>query len=387
MLSKSNRLHAAWVINNFSDSALIFVLVLMVYEVTSSASAAAVVFALQAVPAFLSPIAGMLADRLHRIRLVITANMIAAAAVATLLINGASHSTPIICSVALIYGLLARVVSAANSGIIRDMYPDEKLGWATGRFAAIDQAMMIVAPMVGVGVMKATSPRAVIVIVSVGLVLSVLCYAGVSVESSHTSSGTHSIGEELFAGFSHIKSTPSIASVVTYSTIALGSAGLATSATLPAIESGLGQSVSLIAVLTASQGIAAFATGMAAGRLLTKLGEGLMCSIGIGLFALGMSAFLWPWLPTLIAGEAVAGIGVTMTMVSATVVRQRLTPGDMQGRSAAAMGFLVSGAICLSTFLGAALLTVTSYRHLFLVVVIVCSFISIVAFLRRNQIS
>ena len=78
------RLTAAWACSNFGDSALFLTLAIWVKDLTDSDAAAGLVFLFLGLPVFLAPLAGQLADRVSRRRLVVVTNLVAAAGVLAL---------------------------------------------------------------------------------------------------------------------------------------------------------------------------------------------------------------------------------------------------------------------------------------------------------------
>lgn len=367
------RLIVAWILNNFSDSALIFVLVLWVHEATGSNTAAAFVFAFQGIPALLAPIGGVMADHLPRAKLMAAANVIAALGVGVLLIGGAVSQLPVVYAVAFIYGCLGRLVAAANSGLVRDLLPDDDLPAAAGQFAAIDQGMLIVAPLAGVGLYSLVGGRAVVGVVMVGLVLSAALYVSIVTADSHSTSRIESIREEILAGFRFIQSTPPLGQVTLLISLSLGAAGMASAATVEAVDVGLERSTGFIGILSSVQGIGSIVGGLAASRVVGRLGERRLTGVGLGLLAVGLAPFVIPTLPSVLVGEFFAGVGVTWSVVGATVLRQRRTPGPLQGRVAAATGFLISGAVALATVIGAGLIGLVGFRIVFGIVVAVAA--------------
>src|SRR5699024_8820719 len=82
------RLSFAWLFGNFGDSLLILTLPIWVKDLTGSDSAAGLVFLALGLAVFLAPLAGYVADRVSRTRLLIVANLVNAAVVMSLLLVG-----------------------------------------------------------------------------------------------------------------------------------------------------------------------------------------------------------------------------------------------------------------------------------------------------------
>lgn len=78
------RLLVGWSLSNFGDSALYLSLAIWAKDLTGSNSAAGLVFFALAVPVFLSPLGGHLADRVRRRPLLVVVNLLGAAMVLSL---------------------------------------------------------------------------------------------------------------------------------------------------------------------------------------------------------------------------------------------------------------------------------------------------------------
>ena len=108
------RLALAWSLSNFGDSALYLSLAIWVKDLTDSDAAAGLVFLFLGLPVFLAPLAGQLADRHSRRRIVVIANIVGALGVLTLGVVDDRSQVWVIYLVTFAYGLLTYVTSAAG---------------------------------------------------------------------------------------------------------------------------------------------------------------------------------------------------------------------------------------------------------------------------------
>jgi predicted MFS family arabinose efflux permease len=93
-------------------------------------------------------------------------------------------------------------------------------------------------------------------------------------------------------------------------------------------------------------------------------------AVGLVMLGAGSAAIVAPSTWLLCAAAAVVGVAVPWMMVAFTTLRQRLTPGALQGRVAAATNMALNGPQTAGTALGAALITVVDYRLLGLVMAV-----------------
>ncbi len=149
------RLLVGWSLSNFGDSALYLSLAIWAKDLTGSNAAAGLIFFALAVPVFLSPLGGHLADRVRRRPLLVGTNLVGAVMVLALLAVSSVADLWILYAVAFGYGLLGTVIGSAQSGLLRDLLPDEDLAVANSALSTIDQGLRILSPLVGAGIYAA----------------------------------------------------------------------------------------------------------------------------------------------------------------------------------------------------------------------------------------
>jgi hypothetical protein len=166
---------------------------------------------------------------------------------------------------------------------------------------------------------------------------------------------------EISAGVTHIARTV----VLRQLTIGIGAALLVAgfSETLIfAITGAMHRSPSFIGVISVFQGVGAIVGGVTAARLMRSLGDMKIAGIGLALFGLGDSLWLFPNVAVVLPATAVSGLGIVWAIVAISTAYQRRSPDDVQGRVAAAANMLFSVPQTISIAVGAALITVVDYR-------------------------
>src|SRR5690606_2209312 len=153
------RLTTAWVFTNIADSALFLMLAVWVKELTGSDSAAGLTFAMLGLPALLAPFLGQVADRMSRKWLLVVANLLVAAVVCTLLLVDSASGLWLIYAVVLLYASVAYLTAAAQTGLVRDLLPDEHLASGNGLLSRLDQPLRPVSPLVCWPRSRSRSPR------------------------------------------------------------------------------------------------------------------------------------------------------------------------------------------------------------------------------------
>jgi len=123
-------------------------------------------------------------------------------------------------------------------------------------------------------------------------------------------------------------------------------------------------------VLLMVQGASAIAGGLAATAIMRHASEGLMTALALSCAGAGVLLLSLPNLGLVLAGLVLAGpVGPWMTIAAITAI-QRRTPSNLLGRVSGAYGLSLAVPQITSVGLGAALISVVSYRVLLLAVTV-----------------
>lgn len=370
------RLMVGWVATNLGDSALYLVLAIWVKELTGSDAAGALVFLFIGLPALLAPFAGQLADRVHRRPLLIGTNLGTAAVVLTLLLVQGAGQVWLIYAATFFYGLAAYLTAAAQSGLLRDLLPDEELAGASGIFTSIDNGMRIVSPALGAALYVAAGPAAVIALAAGGFLVMALMLTTVRIQESAPEPRLEgeTYWHELSAGFRALLADPLLRLLTIATAAGFGLTGLLNATIFPLVEHGLQEGPAALGPAQAIQGVGALAGGLCSAWMLRRIGERRLVAWGLAIVGLGtLVAYLvvqWPlpeaWMRWAGVGalQALIGFGVPWVIVGIVTLRMRLTPARLQGRTSAALNVSINVPQMLMLALGSALLGVIDYRWL-----------------------
>lgn len=363
------RLTSAWVFTNIADSALYLMVAVWVKELTGSDGAAALVFVMLGLPALAAPFLGQVADRLSRRRLLVVANACTAVVVTSLFLVDSAAWLWLVYAVILVYGAVGYLTAAAQSGLVRDLLPDQHLASGNGVLSTIDQALRLVSPLVGTALYVLVGPQAVVGLTAVCFLAAALLLGRVRVvESEPEDAATRgSYRTELFAGFRHIVRTPVLGRLTLLLAIGFGATGLANVAVFPVMEQGLGVAPSSLGALVSLQGIGAVVGGATSAGAIGRLGEARTFGLGMAVLGVGLLPLLGGNLVLVLVGLAAIGWGVTWIVVAFMTLRQRLTPPRLQGRTSAAANVAINLPQTVMTLLGAAAVVVVDYRLLVVV--------------------
>jgi MFS family permease len=362
------RLALVWAVINLADSTLFLTLAVWVKDLTGSDSAAGLVLAALVLPALLAPLTGDLADRMSRRRLVIAAALVAATAVLALL---GARQLWLIYLVTIVYATIGYVISAAQSGLLRDLLPVEQLASANGLLTTLDQGLRLLAPLVGAGLYVLAGMDAVVVLTAALFTVAAAGMIAVRVtETPPTPADSRTrYWREATAGFRHLRRTPPLGRLTVALALAIGATGITNTTNFAAIERGLRAGPELLLILVSVQGAGAVVGGLVAAMVVGRLGERVTMAIGLALIALGIATTIGTSVALVCVGLLAAGVGVAWAVVAYVTVRQRLTPPTLQGRVAAASNMVSNVPQMTATLVAAAVILAVDYRIMIAVTV------------------
>ena len=390
-LAQFRRLLGAWTIGNFADSALFLTLAVWAKDLTGSSGAAGLVFFCLGVPMLVSPLFGLLADRVRRRPLLIASNLLAAAAVLGLLAVRAPSDVWLLYAVTVVYGGLGSLNGAAQSGLLRTMLSDDHLGPANAMFMTIDQGLRILTPLVGAGLYAVYGGPTLAVATAAMLVVTAGGLALVRVVEPKPDREGHARSDAgwraLAAGFAHLRRTPQLLSIVIGLGAALSVIGLFDSLLFAVVEHGLHRSPEFFGVLMSAQGAGSILGGLTAVRLMTTFGPVRAVGLALLTMAAGSVPFLTGNVALVLVGMAAAGAAIPWAFVAMATTRQKLTPNHLQGRTASATGVSLQVPQLASTGVGAAIVAVVDYRLLTVIATVIIALAGVWLVLRARRVA
>jgi MFS family permease len=359
------RLLVGWSVSNFGDSALYLSLAIWAKDLTGSNAAAGLVFFALAVPVLLSPLSGHLVDRVHRRPLLVATNLAGAGMVLTLLLVSSAAELWLIYAVAFGYGVLGGVTGAAQSGLLKDLLPDEDVATANAALSTIDQGLRILSPLVGAGIYAAVGGGALSLLAASTFLVAAGALLTVRVdESDPHEHPRESFRREFTAGFRHVRATPLLRQLVVAVVVAFAVTGAYDSITFAVVDSGLGREPAFFGVLMSLQGGGSVLGGLSAVLLLRRLGEARTVGVALVTIAVGSAGLAVSSLLVVAPAVVLVGAAIPWLIIGFVTARQRYTPARLQGRVAAVTVLAMNGPQSVSIAVGAALVDVVDYRVL-----------------------
>ena len=354
-----------WSVSVFGDWAIFIALGVWMKDLTDSNSAAGLVFFALALPSLLSPLAGLLVDRLSRRKVMIATYSVESVMVLSLLFVHDRGDAWIIYAVAAFYGAAGTLAAAARSAFMTVILPRDLLGEANGLFQTVREGLRLIAPLVGAAIYASVGGGAVAVLDSLSFVAVVISLLLLKVDEPRFAREEHHFIEELLAGARHIARTLPLRQIVVATGLCLLFVGFSETVIFAVIDQGLHRSTSFFGVLEL----------LAGSRRNRRRGDGRPGPAPRRATS-SSSGSAWGSSPSessassrracrlVLVGIAVAGAGIAWFIVGFATAIQLRSPARLQGRVAGAAETLIGTPQTVSIAVGAALVTVIDYRLL-----------------------
>ena len=346
----------------FGDWAMIIVLGIWAKVLTGSNAQAGLVFFFLAMTGLVAPLGGLVVDRLPKRTLMIATHLALAGVMCLLLLVHSRSQLWLLYTVTVLYGLGGDLFAASRSAMFKAMLPDELIADVNGADQSVREGLRLVAPLAGAGIFAAWGGHAVALVDSASFLVSAATLVALPfVEPPPAAKERHFL-REVTAGIEHIWRVPILRELTMGTAAVMLVAGFTETLMFALTNKGLHHAPSFIGVIASAQGVGSTAGGLTAAAVMRRAGDLRLAAFGVVLFCVGDAMWLFPNVPTVLAGTAVAGLGIVWAVVSLATAYQRRSPSEVQGRVAAAANMLFSVPQTISIALGAALITVIDYR-------------------------
>ena len=358
-------------VSMFGDWALVLVLGIWAKSLTGSSADAGLVFFTFAVASLLAPLGGWVADRVRRRPLMIAANCATGLVILSLLFVHGRRDLWLLYVVTFLYGIGGDLFQAAQSALLRILFPEELLAEANGFLQGATQGLRLVAPLAGAGLYAAVGGGWVAVFDAATFAVSALTLWRLDVDEPRPEPSGERLPIELAAGLRHVAATRALRQIVLGVGLALLVVGFAETLIFVVLQESLRRSPAFFGVFSAFQGAGSIVGALTAARLLRRVGDTRLTGIGVVVFGAGDSMLIVPHVAAVAAGAVVGGAGLTWAVVALGTALQLRTPLALQGRVSAAANLGLSVPQTISIATGAALSTVVDYRVLIVVMTVV----------------
>ena len=363
---------AGTTVSVIGDNALWLTLSIWVKVLTGSTSAAGLSIFMLTLGSLLSPLTGMLVDRVSRRRLLIVTDLATCLLVACLLAVRSADQLWLIYLVMFGYGISGSITAAAQTALVQTIVAEELLADANSLTQTLSQGSRIVVPLACAGVFAAFGAGPVIIGDCVTFLFAVLLLSLLKVTEPPPAPRSERWLKHVAAGSIHLWQTASLRRASISCLLAVIAFGLSETVIYAVLSDGLHRPPAFLGVLTSGQGAGAIVTGLLAAALSRRLGERRLMLTGL---VLAGSSFLCQAVANLavvMAGLVLFGGSLSLLLVGMVTMLQRQTPAALMGRADAALNFLLTVPQTLAIALGAGLVVLVDYRLLIAGMAVLC---------------
>ena len=358
-------------LSTIGDNALWLAMAIWVKILTGSNSQAGLVFLAFTSGILLSPVTGLVADRLRRRPLLVATNLAAAAGVCALLLVSGPGQIWLIYLVMFGYGVANTLIASAQTALLAVLLPADLLGEANSVLELAAQGFRLITPLVGAGLLAWVGPAPVIGLDAGTFLAAAGLTAALRIREPAPAPATGHWRAELTAGISHIARTAALRRLLISGVIALLVFGFFETVPFAVTGQGLHRAPVFLGVLEAVMGAGAVAGGVLAAPVMRRIGERALVALALAGCA-GACLLLMPGsLPVVLAGMALLGLSIVWVNVGAITLIQRRTPAPLLGRVDAALMTAITIPQVVSIALGAALIAIVDYRILLVAMAVV----------------
>jgi MFS family permease len=325
------------------DSAMGLVAGIWVKSLTGSSSVAGLVSACVYLPSLFGPVGGVIADRVHRQRLLIRLNLASALILLALLAVRSAAEVWIIFVVMTWYGIVLMVSGPAENALFAEMLPLEIRQRVNGWQLGLQETGRLVAPLAGAGLFALAGGGVVAVADAATFAVAAFMTARLRLRprapEPHAESHWRA---DLLAGFAHIRQTPLLRRVLLAGAIVMAVSATAVAAQYSLVDA-MGEPPAFLGVISAGLGGGSIVASLVSSRVLRRVGEQWLAIFGLIDFAAGSALRATGMLVPALVGTVVLGFALPWVFLAVLNLAQRLTPLSLQGRVSAAVVLAMFG--------------------------------------------
>ncbi|WP_291412557.1 MFS transporter [Actinophytocola sp.] len=281
-----------------------------------------------ALPRFLGPIAGALADRMEQRRLMAVCEVGQAVTFALLAVF--LPALPVLLALVLVTSCFATAFVPAGRSAVPALVAGADLGRANALLGTAFNIQLALGPTIGGFMTEWGGARWAFAVNALAFAVSALILLRLPALPSHSTDGLWS---STVAGLRYVATTPGPRALVTFLFLAVSFAAIDNVALVFLVEGDLGGSAADFGLVQAAYGVGMLAASGVLGLVMGRNAVWLLVS-GVLLVATGTAATaVAPALLVAAALQAVAGMGNAAENIAGDTLVQRLVPRPMLGRA------------------------------------------------------
>src|SRR3954452_1525085 len=336
-------------------------LLVVTFERFHSALAVSVMLLCGLLPAMaLGALVGALADRWPRRRLLVTADVLRAGALAGLALV---DSFPAMIGFALAAGLGQALFNPTVMATLPDLVSEQRLPAATGLYGALQEFGNAAGPVIAAAAFLVTGTQGVLLADAATFAVSAAIIATIPCGRAALSRKP-SLRRAVRDGAGALRAVPAARTVVLSSTAFVCFLGMVNVGELLLVRTTLGGTSTQYAIVVAVMGAGITLGSLLAGRLSRPPLRTYLAGLGLCAASMAVCA-LAPVYGVVLGAVAVLGLGNGLALVSENVLLQQVIPAEFRGRVFGIKNSLVSWAFAGAFFLAGAVGSTLGARALY----------------------
>ena len=374
-------------VDTIGDMAFWLAAAIWVRELTGSTAQAGLCIMCANLGTLLSPLTGIVVDRLPRKRTLMTVNAVTALIVLSLTTVHSAKGVWLIFTVMFLYGLSGTITTAAFSGLKEQLMPKELFGEASGLSQAAQQGVRLITPALGLGILAAFGGPVLAIMDTATFVAGLICWSLIRIEDPRPQrpEKRESRWQESTAGFRYLFRTPVLRQLTIALAVACFGVGFYETLVIAVSTVGLHHSPTWVGVLVTVMGASGLVGGLTAGAGMKRLGPGFLTAFGLAICSLASLLLAVPNVYAVLAAAAALGLSLPYVIVGSMTAIQLFTPNELMGRVSGVDNLIVTGVQVVGIACGAALINVVFYRDLCCLVAVLTGLSALFIFTRKDQ--
>jgi MFS family permease len=374
-------------VDTIGDMAFWLAAAIWVKELTGSTGEAGLVILFLTLGTLLSPVTGVLVDRLPRKRTLMVTNALTALIVLSLVTVHRANQVWLIFVVMFLYGVSSTITTSAFNGLKEQLMPKELFGHASGLGQAAQQGTRLITPAIGLGLLAAFGGRALAMMDACTFVVGLACWSLIRIEDPRPQRPTAAGGlwRESTAGFRYLFGTPVLRQLTLALAVAVFGMGFFETLCIAIATVGLHHAPTWTGVLVTTMGASGLAGGLAAGAVMRRIGPGFLVALGLGICVPSSLAMAVPDVTVVLAAAVLLGLALPFVIVGSMTALQLFTPNELMGRVSGVDNLIVTGMQTVGIGAGAALIGAVDYRLLCSIVAALMGASALYIFTRKAQ--
>ncbi|WP_456788149.1 MFS transporter [Cellulomonas sp. P5_C5] len=305
--------------------------------------------------------AGAWVDRMRKRRVLIVADLVRAAVLATVVVTAATgHATvPLLIVAALVISVATVFFDVSHQSYIPGLVGLDHLVEGNSKLQATASVAQVVGPALGGLLLRVIAAPALIAVTVVTYLISAVAVGRIRQQETPPHPDTRRpLRVEIAEGLRFVVHEPYLRRIVACTSLANFASAIAAAVLVIYVLRTLDLGTAAYGAILSASAIGGLLGAVVAGRLARWVGEGRIIPVSALLSAPAAaltplaSTGVMPVVPLLIVGGATFGFGVTVYNVAQVSFRQRVCPPPLLGRMNASVRFIVWGSMPIGGLLG-----------------------------------